>query len=137
MTRTHYQMLMKYCKWIDLYWLPVESRIIYKLMLLTFKALNNLALKYFCLLISIKKPSRSLRSNTSIVLHRKKAMLPSMAKDHSIMLLLNSGTSSPHCSTSRACSRHIFSANDFAFAFVFNFVCFFLSSALWSCDGVR
>ena len=60
----------------DLHWLPVESRIsrlIYKLMLLTFKALNNQAPKYLCELISIKKPSRSLRSNTSIVLHRKKA----------------------------------------------------------------
>ena len=57
----------------DLHWLPVESRIIYKLMLLTFKALNNQAPKYLCELISIKKPPRSLRSNTSIVLHRKKA----------------------------------------------------------------
>ena len=57
----------------DLHWLPVESRIIYKLMLLTFKALNNQAPKYLSELISIKKPSRSLRSNTSIVLHRKKA----------------------------------------------------------------
>ena len=57
----------------DLHWLPVESRIIYKLMLLTFKALNNQAPKYLCELISIKKSSRSLRSNTSIVLHRKKA----------------------------------------------------------------
>ena len=78
----------------DLHWLPVESRIIYKLMLLTFKALNNQAPKYLCELISIKKPSRSLRSNTSIVLHRKKANTVTMAKDHSIMLLLNSGTSS-------------------------------------------
>ena len=57
----------------DLHWLPVESRIIYKLMLLTFKALNNQAPKYLCELIFITKPSRSLRSNTSIVLHRKKA----------------------------------------------------------------
>ena len=40
---------------------------------LTFKALNNQTPKYLCELISIKKPSRSLRSNTSIVLHRKKA----------------------------------------------------------------
>ena len=57
----------------DLHWLPVESRIIYKLMLLTFKALNNQAPKYLCELLSIKKPPRLLRSNTSVVLLRRKA----------------------------------------------------------------
>ena len=59
----------------ELHWLPLESRIVYKLMLLTFKALNNQAPKYLCDLISIKEPTRSLRSNASVVLHRRKANL--------------------------------------------------------------
>ena len=56
----------------DLHWLSVESRIVFKLMLLTYKALNNQAPKYLCDLISIKEPTRTLRSNASVILQRRK-----------------------------------------------------------------
>ena len=50
----------------DIHWLAFDNRIVYILMLLTLKALNNQAPQYLRDLISIKQPSRSLRSNESI-----------------------------------------------------------------------
>ena len=55
-----------------IHWLSVMKRIVYKLMLLTFKSLNNKAPSYICDLITIKELARSLRSNASIGLQRKK-----------------------------------------------------------------
>ena len=49
----------------NLHWLPVEQRIMYKLALLTYKALNGLAPKYISDLISIYVPRRNLRSANS------------------------------------------------------------------------
>ncbi|XP_006822713.1 uncharacterized protein LOC102806180 [Saccoglossus kowalevskii] len=46
-----------------LHWLPVRYRIDYKLMLLTFKALNGLAPNYILDLIHVYTPSRCLRSS--------------------------------------------------------------------------
>lgn len=48
----------------ELHWLPVEQRIIFKILLLTFKVLNNLSPSYIRDLLQTYKPSRSLRSST-------------------------------------------------------------------------
>ena len=46
-----------------LHWLPVHSRIIFKLLLLVYKALNGKAPSYISSLLSHRKWSRSLRSS--------------------------------------------------------------------------
>ena len=46
----------------ELHWLPVKSRIQYKVCLLTYKALNNSAPKYISELLSYYHPRRALRS---------------------------------------------------------------------------
>ena len=50
----------------ELHWLPVRCRIVYKLLLITYKVLNNLAPSYIRDLITINHPVRSLRSNTAL-----------------------------------------------------------------------
>ena len=55
----------------DLHWLPVKSRILYKLLLITFKALHGLAPSYIRELVVTKDPVRSLRSNAAPQLHRQ------------------------------------------------------------------
>ena len=45
-----------------LHWLPIPQRIVYKVILLTFKALHGLAPEYLAELISVYKPTRALRS---------------------------------------------------------------------------
>ena len=59
----------------SLHWLPVPQRIEYKINLLTYKALNNLAPKYLSNLLVPYNPSRSLRSSTKGYLTEKKARL--------------------------------------------------------------
>ena len=54
---------------IQLHWLAVEQRIIYKIILMTFKALYGLAPQYITDLISPYKPSRSLRSSKANLLN--------------------------------------------------------------------
>lgn len=49
----------------ELHWLPVSHRIQYKLALLTFKALNGMTPSYLSDLLTIYRPSRSLRSANS------------------------------------------------------------------------
>jgi hypothetical protein len=46
-----------------LHWLPVRFRIMYKLNLITFKALNGAAPDYIVELVSLYQPSRTLRSS--------------------------------------------------------------------------
>ncbi|XP_068704443.1 uncharacterized protein [Montipora foliosa] len=54
---------------MTLHWLPVKYRIHFKILLLTFKAINFLAPSYICDLVTLKKPSNyNLRSNSSLVL---------------------------------------------------------------------
>ena len=53
----HVSLLLK-----DLHWLPLSQRIIYKTVLITFKALNGLAPAYITSLLDRHKPSRQLRS---------------------------------------------------------------------------
>ena len=55
----------------ELHWLPVEKRIQYKLLLLTFKALTGQAPPYIRDLIYIEEQTRTLRSNKSIILNHR------------------------------------------------------------------
>ena len=59
----------------SLHWLPVPYRIEYKILLLTFKALNGMAPKYLRELITLYEPSRALRSTDSGLLTVKKTRL--------------------------------------------------------------
>ena len=52
----------------DLHWLPVKKRIIFKILLLTYKCVNNIAPKYLCELLSPKKSPRPLRSDSLCLL---------------------------------------------------------------------
>ena len=48
----------------ELHWLPVEQRIVFKILLLTFKSLNDLGPSYIRDMLQTYKPSRNLRSST-------------------------------------------------------------------------
>ena len=48
----------------NLHWLPVDQRIEYKILLITFKILNGISPSYLSDLIQPYKPSRSLRSSS-------------------------------------------------------------------------
>ena len=52
----------------NLHWLPVRSRITFKILLLTFKILNGHSLSYLTSLISSYKLARSLRSSDHLLL---------------------------------------------------------------------
>ena len=54
---------------MQLHWLPIEQRIVYKIILVTFEALNGLAPQYITDMISYYKPSRCLRSSNSSLLN--------------------------------------------------------------------
>ncbi len=62
----------------DLHWLPVAYRIMFKIILLTFKALNGLAPYYLCNLLLPYSPPRSLRSSDSRLLVVPRYRLSSM-----------------------------------------------------------
>ena len=59
----------------QLHWLPVKQRIQYKINLITFKALHDLAPAYIKDMISIYQPPRSLRSSTMGLLAEKRTRL--------------------------------------------------------------
>ena len=52
----------------QLHWLPIRARVLYKLLLLTYKAYHNLAPSYLCNLVNPYTPSRSLRSGDKMLL---------------------------------------------------------------------
>ena len=52
----------------SLHWLPVRQRIDFKIALLVFKCLNGQAPSYLCELLSIRKPARTLRSSSELLL---------------------------------------------------------------------
>ena len=52
----------------SLHWLPIHKRIVFKLLLLTYKALNGQAPSYISELLTKYKPSRNLRSGTKYLL---------------------------------------------------------------------
>ena len=58
----------------DLHWLPVIERVHFKVLLLTYKAMNNLAPSYLTELLNIYKPGRTLRprSNHMLVIPKTK-----------------------------------------------------------------
>ena len=56
-----------------LHWLPLKYRIIFKVVLLTFKALHGMAPNYLKTLLQSYMPSRSLRSDTGNLLIMPKA----------------------------------------------------------------
>ena len=60
---------------IDLHWLPVYYRVIFKLLLLTYKALNGLAPCYLSDLLSYRSSCYSLRSVTNKLLVEPRAKL--------------------------------------------------------------
>jgi hypothetical protein len=47
---------------IKLHWLPVKERIVFKVLLVTFKCIHKLAPQYMCDLVKVHTPTRSLRS---------------------------------------------------------------------------
>ena len=54
---------------MQLYWLPIEQRIVYKIILFTFQALNGITPQYVADMISYYKPSRCLRSSNANLLN--------------------------------------------------------------------
>lgn len=56
----------------DLHWLPVELRIVFKINLLTYKCLHNLAPKYLRDLLVLYSPGRTLCSNDDMKLETQK-----------------------------------------------------------------
>ena len=63
-----------------LHWLPVEHRIRYKILLLTFKALNGHAPQYLSALISKYVPPRPLRSEDQYLLSSPRWRLETFGK---------------------------------------------------------
>ena len=56
----------------ELHWLPVEKRIIFKILLLTYKALHSQAPTYISELLVPYKPVRTLRSSSALLLKQHK-----------------------------------------------------------------
>ncbi|KAK3740643.1 hypothetical protein QZH41_000146 [Actinostola sp. cb2023] len=54
---------------IQLHWLPVEERIKFKMLLLTYKAMNKLVRSYISDLITRYSPKRTLRSSSDLLLN--------------------------------------------------------------------
>ena len=53
---------------LNLHWLPVRSRIIYKVLLHVYKALNNMSPQYIRELLTVQSCQRSLRSKDTLYL---------------------------------------------------------------------
>ena len=56
---------------IELHWLPIKYRIDYKIAILTYKCINNLAPDYLCKLVELYIPQRNLRSSNLYLLVSK------------------------------------------------------------------
>ncbi len=65
----------------SLHWLPIKFRISYKILLLNYKAINDLAPAYLTNLLSRYNPTRSLRSQNSGLL-----VVPGIAKSTSVWI---------------------------------------------------
>ena len=76
----------------QLHWLPVYSRIKYKILLLTFKALHGLAPSYITEILQPYRSSRSLRSASKRLLTIPSAKLKNMAVHHPHLQHLQFGT---------------------------------------------
>ena len=75
----------------NLHWLPIEERIEYKIILITFKALNNQAPKYISELLIPYKPVRTLRSESQcrLTVSRTKSKLGNRCFQNSAPVLWN------------------------------------------------
>ena len=62
---------------MGLHWLPIEYRIQFKILLLTYKTLNGLAPSYLSDLLQRYAPVRNLRSSSAILLQPKRFCLAS------------------------------------------------------------
>jgi len=51
----------------QLHWLPIRERIVFKILVFTFKALHNLGPEYIQDIVKIHKPTRALRSQFSVM----------------------------------------------------------------------
>ena len=58
---------------VKLYWLPISYRVVFKLLLLVFKALNGLGPRYLVELLQYQNLSRTLRSNSLELLLQQKS----------------------------------------------------------------
>ena len=83
---------------IDLHWLPVEYSIIYKILMLLYKALNGLSPSYISNLLSFCTSSYHLHSCSKKLLQVPRSMLRSYGDQRFSFLLqdLNYGTAYPH-----------------------------------------
>jgi hypothetical protein len=61
----------------SLHWLPVQYRVQFKILLLTFRCIRGIAPIYLRELLSVRNPTRSLRSSTSLELILPKSRLKS------------------------------------------------------------
>lgn len=82
----------------DLHWLTVKNRIIFKILLITFKALQGLAPGYLSDLITPYRSSRSLRSMVAnlLIIYYLSAELKHMEKELSLYLAQRFGTHCPN-----------------------------------------
>ena len=71
-----------------LHWLPIKQRIVYKILLITYKALNGLAPSYICDMLQPLKSTINLRSSIKGFL----SVPPIKLEDHLHMLHPNFGT---------------------------------------------
>ena len=61
----------------QLHWLPIKHRIAYKILLLTYKAMNGMSLKYIVDLLKRYTPTRQLRYSSNNLLVMQKSNLKS------------------------------------------------------------
>ena len=69
---------------VQLHWLPIRQRIVFKLMLLTYKALNGEAPVYISDLITTYQPSRTLRSASQYLLQEAPAKSKTYGRSFSV-----------------------------------------------------
>ncbi len=62
----------------QLHWLPVQSRIEFKTLILTYKAVHRLAPDYICDLVTLSTPSRSLRTAGCLSVYQPRCKLKTM-----------------------------------------------------------
>ena len=75
----------------DLHWLPVSSRIEFKIMLITYKVLHDQAPIYIQELLQLYTPSRNLRSSNRIYWLNHILISIRMVNELSLFLLRNFG----------------------------------------------
>ena len=82
---------------LDLHWLPIPQRILFKILILTYQAYHKTAPQYLCDLIMPYSNARNLRSENMLLIApcHPRAKLKSYGKYHFNMLLPLKGTNYP------------------------------------------